>query len=177
MPVSGLWLTPDQPNSEVVVLPRMMAPASSSRGITGASTVGTWPFSEWVPRSVGIPAVSVRSLIVTGKPNSEPVASPRVSAASARCAASRARSAVSVAKALMRGSQASMRASTASISSTGESSLRRISGASSVAGVKQRSSVTGDSSAVVDWGADHGGRGRSCHPGVAGIAGCARPPV
>ena len=55
MPVSGLWLTPDQPNSEVVVLPRMMAPASSRRGITGASTVGTWPFSEWVPRSVGDP--------------------------------------------------------------------------------------------------------------------------
>ena len=50
MPVSGLWLTPDQPNSDVVVLPRTMAPASLSRGITGASTVGTWSFSEWEPR-------------------------------------------------------------------------------------------------------------------------------
>ena len=31
MPVSGLWLTPFQPNSGVVVLPRMMAPALRSR--------------------------------------------------------------------------------------------------------------------------------------------------
>ena len=159
MPVSGLWLTPDQPNSEVVVLPRTMAPASSSRGITGASTVGTWSFSEWEPRSVAIPAVSVRSLIVTGKPKSAPVASPFISAASALRAASRARSAVRVAKALTRGSQASMRASTASISSTGESALLRIRVLSWVAGVKQRSSVTGDSSAAMDWGRDHGGCG------------------
>ena len=29
MPVSGLWLTPVQPNSDVVVLPRMIAPSPS----------------------------------------------------------------------------------------------------------------------------------------------------
>ena len=82
MPVSGLQLTPVQANSDVVVLPRAMAPASANRPTTGASTVSTLPFSAWEPRSVGIPAVWVRSLIVTGRPKSAPSSSPRISAAS-----------------------------------------------------------------------------------------------
>src|ERR1044072_9406283 len=38
MPVSGLSVTPFQPNSGVVVLPSSTAPASRSRAVTGASS-------------------------------------------------------------------------------------------------------------------------------------------
>ena len=68
IPVSGLWLTPFHPNSEVVVLPSEMAPAAASRSTQGALSAGMLPFSACEPRSVGMPAVLVRSLIVTGTP-------------------------------------------------------------------------------------------------------------
>ena len=140
MPVSGLWLTPFHPCSEVVVLPSGIAPAAASRSTQGALSAGTLPFCVKEPRSVGIPAVSARSLIVTGTPCSGPSAAPDMTFASASLAASRARSAISVAKALIRGSSRSTRASTVSTISTGESSRAATIAASRVAGVKHRSS-------------------------------------
>src|SRR5687768_4806155 len=56
MPVSGLSVTPFQPNSGVVVLPTMTAPCSRSRATAGASSFHG-PFGSMVfePRSVGQP--------------------------------------------------------------------------------------------------------------------------
>jgi len=79
MPVSGLWLTPVQPNSEVVVLPRMIAPSWRRRGTIGVSSFGWWPFMIREPDCVGMSAVIARSLIVAGTPCSRPIRSPRMS--------------------------------------------------------------------------------------------------
>ena len=88
MPVSGLSDTPFQPNSDVVVLPRMIAPSDFSRGTTGVSSVGWNPFEVRLPFCVGMSLVQARSLIVTGTPCSRPIRSPPISAFSAARAAS-----------------------------------------------------------------------------------------
>ena len=76
-PVSGLSVTPFQPNSGVVVFPSSTARCSRSRATAGASTVHG-PASSMVsePRSVGQPLVSSRSLTETGTPSSSPAGSP-----------------------------------------------------------------------------------------------------
>ena len=56
MPVSGLRLMPVQPNSGVVVLPRMTAPAAFSRAVTGASVSATCPACVREPSMSGCPA-------------------------------------------------------------------------------------------------------------------------
>ncbi len=78
IPVSGLSPNAFQPNSGVVVLPRMIAPASRSLAVAGASSGQSWSGStSRDPRRVGKPRVRIRSLIVTGTPSSGPTASPR----------------------------------------------------------------------------------------------------
>ena len=93
IPVSGQRLMPLQPNSEVVVLPRTMAPSSCSRVTSGVSSAGWWPAKILLPNCVGMSLVIVRSLMVTGMPCSRPIRSPVMSACSARLASSMARSA------------------------------------------------------------------------------------
>jgi len=78
IPVSGLSPSAFQPNSEVVVLPRMTAPASRNRAVAGDSSDQFWSRStRRDPRKVGKPRISIRSLIVTATPSSRPTASPR----------------------------------------------------------------------------------------------------
>ena len=77
MPYSGLSVTPFQPNSGVVVLPSSTAPALRINAGKGAST-SHGPSAEEVrePLRVGMPRVSVRSLIDAGTPSSAPQGSP-----------------------------------------------------------------------------------------------------
>ncbi len=78
MPCGGNWSSPLQPNSGVQVLPKMTAPALAQPrrgrcvhlpGLAGVHAV--------LPRSVGMPWVSIRSLMDTGTPSSGPQGSPR----------------------------------------------------------------------------------------------------
>ncbi len=58
MPVSGLSVTPFQPNSGVVVLPKITAPCSRRRATAGASSFhGPLGSMVFEPRSVGQPFV------------------------------------------------------------------------------------------------------------------------
>src|SRR5262245_52663044 len=67
-PVRGQSPSPFQPNSGVVVLPRMIAPASRSRRTNGASVSGTRCSKMNEPPIVRTPRVSDRSLIERGIP-------------------------------------------------------------------------------------------------------------
>ena len=91
MPVRGELVSPLQPNSGVVVLPRITAPASRSRAVAGASTSHAC-FGSTVrePRKVGQPLARIRSLIETGTPSSSPSGAPdfqRLSLAAAEASA------------------------------------------------------------------------------------------
>jgi hypothetical protein len=90
MPVSGLSVTPFQPNSGVVVLPSSTAPCSRRRAVAGASSF-QGPFASIVfePRSVGQPRVRMMSLIDTGTPSSSPRGWPAIQRASDALASSR----------------------------------------------------------------------------------------
>src|SRR5881275_1390635 len=72
MPVNGLSPIAFQPNSGVVVLPRMIAPVSRSRAVAGASSASGTGSTRCEPRRVGKPRIKMRSLIVTGTPSSGP---------------------------------------------------------------------------------------------------------
>ena len=76
MPVSGESPIAFQPNSGVVVLPRITAPASRSRATAGPSSVSGTGSIIREPRRVGNPRISTRSLIVTGTPSSGPSGAP-----------------------------------------------------------------------------------------------------
>jgi len=70
IPASGLSVAPFQPNSAVLVLPRMTAPASRRRATPGASSShGPSGSINFDPRKVGQPRVSSRSLIDSGTPS------------------------------------------------------------------------------------------------------------
>jgi hypothetical protein len=72
-PVSGLSVTPFQPNSGVVVLPSSTAPCSRRRAVAGASSFhGPFGSTLFEPRSVGQLLVRMMSLIETGTPSSRP---------------------------------------------------------------------------------------------------------
>src|SRR5215210_2824771 len=62
--------SPFQPNSGVLVLPSMTAPAAYNRSTTGASSSGIQPGSTNDPRAGRMPRVGVRSLIEVGIPAS-----------------------------------------------------------------------------------------------------------
>lgn len=116
MPWSGLSVTPFQPNSGDRVLPTMIAPAWRRKPLTGASTsIATFGSLVREPMRVGMPRVSVKSLMVTGMPSSGPHGVParqrRVEASAARSASSPA----TWAKALNRGLSRAIRARQSSI--------------------------------------------------------------
>ena len=71
-PKTALNVLPPAPNSGVLVLPRTMAPATSSRSTMSESSSGTWSSKTLEPQVVLMPLVWVRSLIVTGTPWSGP---------------------------------------------------------------------------------------------------------
>src|SRR5262249_21842057 len=120
MPVSGLSVTPFQPNSGVVVLPISTAPCSRNRAVAGASSFhGPFGFTVFEPRSVGQPRVRMRSLIDTGTPSSRPFGCPDNQRASEAFASSSAWSETRL-KAFSRGLSDSILASTAFVTSTGE---------------------------------------------------------
>jgi len=126
MPVSGLSVTPFQPNSGVVVLPRRTAPCSRRRATAGASSFqGPLGSTVFDPRSVGQPFVRMMSLIEAGTPSSRPMGSPFCQRASlARAAASAPFSSTKM-KQLSAGFSFAMRASAARVASTGESAFAR----------------------------------------------------
>src|SRR3954463_539902 len=83
MPVSGLSVTPFQPNSGVVVLPSRTAPCSRSLAAAGASSFhGPLGSTVFEPRNVGQPLVRMMSLIDTGTPSSSPFGCPAAQRAS-----------------------------------------------------------------------------------------------
>src|SRR3954469_150995 len=83
MPVSGLSVTPFQPNSGVVVLPRSTAPCSRNLAVTGASSFhGPLGSTVFEPRRVGQPLVRMMSLIEVGTPSSSPFGCPAAQRAS-----------------------------------------------------------------------------------------------
>src|ERR1035437_574488 len=169
MPVSGLWLTPVQPNSDVVVLPMTMAPSSCRRVTIGASSVGWLPAIVWLPNWVGMSLVMARSLMVTGTPCSRPIFWPVSSFASAARACSMARSAARWAKALTLGSTAAIRSRMARIASVGEIVLRRVISASFAGGVKPMSALVIAGPPSVGGAAaghvEHGARGEAAFLG------------
>src|SRR6516165_4999125 len=76
-PVSGESVTPFQPNSGVVVLPKNTAPAHRRRAVAGESSSHAC-FGSIVrePNRRGQPLVSTVSLSATGTPSSRPCGSP-----------------------------------------------------------------------------------------------------
>src|SRR3972149_6313945 len=140
-PKSGLSARLLWPNSGVLVLPRITAPAALSRSTAIASSSGTKSAKMREPPVVTIPRVKRTSLMDTGTPCTAPSGSPCMMAASAIFAPWRATSAVTAQKALSVGFSRSMRASSASVSSTGESFLARMRAASSIAGSQQRALI------------------------------------
>ena len=141
MPVSGLSVTPFQPNSGVVVFPSSTAPCSRSRAVAGASSFhGPLGSTVFEPRSVGHPLVRMMSLIDTGTPSSNPFGCPDIHLASDAFASSIARWDTRL-NAFSTGLSFSMRSSTARVTSTGDSSCLRYASSSAVALSAQRSAV------------------------------------
>ena len=122
MPVSGLSVTPFQPNSGVVVLPKRTAPFSRSLATRGAS-FSQAPLSLVVndPLLVDHPLVSTRSLIVLGTPSIRPAGSPFIQRSSDAFASERAFSASTSRNALNCGLNFSILANVALVTSTGDS--------------------------------------------------------
>lgn len=122
----GLSVTPFQPNSGVVVLPRITAPASRNRATGGESTgSGATPSVVRLPRRVGKPFIRLRSLTVAGTPSIGPRGRPSRQRASLARAASRAPSASTRVKAPTSPFHRSIRARQARVASTGERAPRR----------------------------------------------------
>ena len=121
MPVSGLSVTPFQPNSGVVVLPTSTAPCSRNRATHGASSFhGPAGLTVLEPRRVGQPRVRSRSLIDAGTPSSNPFGSLFRHRASDSLALASAAFSSTRQKQFNTGLSLSMRASTARVASTGE---------------------------------------------------------
>src|SRR3954468_1946350 len=141
MPVSGLLLTPLQPNSETVVLPMEIAPAARRRSTCALSKSGTRSRKICEPAMVRTPRVKARSLMLVGTPCRMPKGRPRMTAVSASAAASIAASNVGVQIALSRGFNASARAMVCRITSTGDTVFCLIMRTSSLAGTNASSSL------------------------------------
>ena len=76
MPCSGQSPGVFHPNSVVVVLPMMTAPAALRPTTSGASSVTGASLVTRLPRRVGNPARSTRSFTVQGTPSSKPLGRP-----------------------------------------------------------------------------------------------------
>jgi hypothetical protein len=123
MPCSGQSPGVFQPNSVVVVLPTMTAPALRRAMAIGASSVAAAVSLRREPRRVGRPATSTRSLMVTGPPSSGPIGRPARQRAALSPAWARECGFIT-AKALMLGLRRATRSVTACSTSTGERALR-----------------------------------------------------
>ncbi len=143
-PISRLPASPFQPNSEVFVFPRMMAPAARRRSTTTESVPGTQSFESRDPNVVRKPRVGVRSLMEIGIP-SKGRGGPSFasSASSTRRASALASSRASVTKALSDGLSVSIRSKMASTTSTGETMRRVYASRSSSADLPQTSTSMG----------------------------------
>ena len=118
IPCSGQSPGDFQPNSVVVVLPRITAPAAFNPITSGASSVTGVDGVARLPRRVGKPATSTRSFTVTGTPSSSPIGRPARQRAALSPAASSARG-WSTAKAFSTGLNRATRSVTACSTSTG----------------------------------------------------------
>ena len=116
-PNSGASVSSLCANSDVVVLPTMIAPAFLSRSTATASASGTLSAIRREPQVVRSPAVLMMSFTDTGTPCSAPSTSPRATAASACCAAFIALSRSTVMKAFRVGCVSSMRRRTSAVTS------------------------------------------------------------
>ena len=125
MPVNGLSPTPLQPNSLVVDLPRMTAPAARKRSTDGASRTTGAALVVRDPKRCGIPATAIRSLTEVGMPSNGPSIPPCIIRASAAlacpCAPARSR----WANMFSIGSITSNRRMTSTRTSVGENARRR----------------------------------------------------
>src|SRR5690242_15148343 len=70
VPCNGESVSAFQPNSGVVLLPRIGRPAARRRATTGASSGAGVSSVAWEPRRVGQPLIVVVSLIDVGTPSS-----------------------------------------------------------------------------------------------------------
>ena len=102
IPVSGLSPNAFQPNSGVVVLPRITVPASRSRATPAQSSGQSWSRIDEMRAAQGreTPHQALKSLIVAGTPSSGPIGSPRRQRSSEACAAASAPSRSTTQKAL-----------------------------------------------------------------------------
>ncbi len=123
MPWSGQSPGDFQPNSVVVVLPTMTAPACLRPSTAGASSVAGVASVVRLPRRVGKPARFSRSFTVAGTPSSGPRGRPAIQRASLSPASMMARG-LRVAKAFTQGFMRAMRSVTAFSASTGERARR-----------------------------------------------------
>ena len=121
IPVSGELVSPLQPNSGVVVLPNSTAPASRNRAVAGASMSHAWLGSTVrLPRRVGQPFASTKSLTDVGTPSKGPHGAPRCQRSVLAAAAANVSSGDRWQKAFNTGFNRSIRASTAFVASVGE---------------------------------------------------------
>src|SRR5438445_8031202 len=111
-----------------------MAPARLSIATMASSSAAMLSANSTLPKLVGSPLASIRSLTPSGSPCSGPSASPRITAASLACAVARAVSNEHAMTALTAGSISSIRRMQLSISSTGESLRSPISARAVTAG-------------------------------------------
>src|ERR1700737_294628 len=125
----------------VLVRPMITAPARLRLATTGLSAAAILSRKATTPLSVGQPAWSVLTLIVTGTPCSGPRVSPRACASSAASAVASASSSSTRTTALIAGFTACRRARQDSVASRLAAGPQRINRASSVASSRQRSSV------------------------------------
>ena len=126
-PKTGLNVWEPAPNSGVLVLPMVIAPARSIRSTTMSFSVGTLSLYRGEPNVVRIPRVSIRSLCATGSPCSGPSIAPRACISSALAAAAAASSGTRVTIALTFGLTRSICARCAASASRAESFFARIS--------------------------------------------------
>ena len=118
MPVRGESPTALAPNSLVVLLPTMQAPAWRRRSTEGVSCGATLAASSLEPKAWRTPPTAIRSLTLTGTPASGPGSRAPAISLSTWWAACSAASAVRVAKVLRRGSSRSMRSRKARMTAT-----------------------------------------------------------
>ncbi len=135
MPCSGQSPGLFQPYSVVVVLPTITAPAARSPVTSGASSATAAASVSRLPRRVGSPATSTRSLTVTGTPSSSPSGRPARQRAALSPAASSARGFIT-AKALSLGFSRAMRSVIACNASSGLSVPLAYSASKSSAGIR-----------------------------------------
>ena len=118
IPCSGQSPGDFHPNSVVVVLPRMTAPAAFSPSTAGPSAAAGSAGVVRLPRRVGNPAMSTRSFTVHGTPSSTPIGRPARHRPSLSRAAASARGS-STANAFSAGLCRAIRSVTACSTSTG----------------------------------------------------------